>query len=272
MRRLSNRVAVVTGAASGIGRATAVTFAKRGCALAVADLDEAGLAQTAQLVASTGAKVTQHRVDVSDKQRMEAFAGEVIEAHGRAHIIVNNAGVTTISGFERHSLEDFEWVMGVNFWGVVYGCKFFLPHLQREGWGSIVNISSLFGIVGMPGQTSYCSSKFAVRGFSESLGVELSNQNIDVLSVHPGGVRTNIVRSARGLDSGEEHARRIKWFERIGIEPEDAAERIVSAVERRRQRLLITKETYAIDAFKRLIPTMPRPLAKLARRRARLDG
>jgi NAD(P)-dependent dehydrogenase (short-subunit alcohol dehydrogenase family) len=270
MRSLDKRVAVVTGAASGIGRATAQALAAKGCHLAIADIDETGLAQTARTITGLGLgrELSTHLVDVADKQRMQAFVDEVIAAHGRAHIVVNNAGVTTTAKLEEHSLEDFEWVVGINFWGVVYGCKFFLPHLQAAGWGAFVNISSLFGLTGVPKQSSYCATKFAVRGFSESLAIELANENIDVLSVHPGGIRTNIVRASRG--SAGARQRTIEWFERNAMPPERAAAKIVTAIERRRQRVLITREAYVADLLKRLYPPVPRRIVSLIARRTKL--
>lgn len=266
MRRLANRVAVVTGAASGIGRATALALAAKGCALAIADVDELGLAQSARMIAALGRPVSQHIVDVSDKQRMQAFVDEVLTEHGRVHIVVNNAGVTVISKFEHHSIEDFERIVAVNLWGVVYGCKYFLPHLQAEGWGSLVNVSSMFGFTGVPKQSSYCATKFAVRGFSESLAIELANENIDVLTVHPGGIATNIVRNAVGHRGGKAHAAMVRWFDRRGMAPEIAGAKIVRAIERRQQRLVITKEAVLTDIAKRLIPTIPRRVAILVQR------
>jgi NAD(P)-dependent dehydrogenase (short-subunit alcohol dehydrogenase family) len=202
---------------------------------------------------------------------MLAFAEEVEQAHGPAHIVVNNAGVTVTATLEDHSLEDFEWIVGVNFWGVVYGCKFFLPQLQANGWGAFVNLSSMFGLTGIPTQSSYCSTKFAVRGFSESLAIELSNQNIDVISVHPGGIRTNIVRNSRGAQ-GDSRQRIIDWFDKQGMLPDVAAAKIVGAIEQRRQRLVITPEAWATDILKRLYPSIPRRLAGWAIRNNKLMG
>ncbi|KIG15364.1 Short chain dehydrogenase [Enhygromyxa salina] len=267
MRSLDKRVAVVTGASSGIGRATAKALAAKGCTLAIADIDETGLAQTANEL--PGTQHSTHLVDVSDKQRMQAFASEVEQAHGPAHIVINNAGVTVTDKLEDHSLEDFEWIVGINFWGVVYGCKFFLPQLQANGWGAFVNLSSMFGLTGVPKQSSYCATKFAVRGFSESLSIELANENIDVISVHPGGIRTNIVRNSRGADDGKRQ-RIIDWFDTQGMKPEKAASKIVAAVEHRKQRVVITPEAWATDIIKRLYPSIPRRLAGWAVRKSEL--
>jgi len=269
MRSLDQSVAVVTGAASGIGRATALALANKGSTVAIADIDELGLAETARLLDRAGAGYSVHTVDVADKQRMQAFADEVAEAHDRVHIVVNNAGVSVGAKLEDHSLEDFEWIVGINFWGVVYGCKFFLPHLQRAGWGAFVNLSSMFGLTGVPTQSSYCATKFAVRGFSESLSIELANENIDVISVHPGGIKTNIVRSSRG-DDETSRARIVAWFERHAMPPEIAASKIVTAIERRRSRVLITREAWLTDVVKRVYPAVPRRLAGWALRKTDL--
>ena len=258
MRKLDNAVAVVTGAASGIGRALAELLADKGCELAIADIDAAGLEQTAATLEAKGCTVSSHLVDVADKQRMEAFAAEVAQAHGRVHVVLNNAGVSVAASFDEHSLEDFEWIVGVNFWGVVYGCKFFLPHLQRAGWGALVNLSSMFGLTGVPMQSSYCATKFAVRGLSESLALELANENIDVISVHPGGVATQIARNTRNSDPVA-HQRGIEMFERF-MSPTKAAKRIVRGIERRESRIVFTPEAHLTDLFKRLYPSPPRRL------------
>jgi NAD(P)-dependent dehydrogenase (short-subunit alcohol dehydrogenase family) len=268
MRNLDNRVAVVTGAASGIGRATALGLAEKGCRLAIADIDERGLAETARTITALGRECSTHIVDVSDKQRMHGFVDEVVAAHQRVHVVVNNAGVTVRASLADHSLDDFEWIVGINFWGVVYGCKLFLPHVQAAGWGAFVNISSMFGLTGIPTQSSYCATKFAVRGFSESLALELLNENIDVICVHPGGIKTNIVRSSRGKDE-DARARTIAWFERNAMPPERAAAKIIRAIEQRQQRVVITPEAWMTDVFKRVYPAVPRRLAGLLLRRSK---
>lgn len=257
MRNLEGKVAVVTGAASGIGRETALALAQKGCRVAVCDLNEDGLAETKRLLEAETSDVTTHRVDVSKRSEMEAFAEAVLDAHGPASIVVNNAGVTIIASFEEHSIEDIEWILGINLWGVIYGCKFFLPQLKRAGEGHIVNVSSIFGVIAPPDQTSYCMSKFAVRGLSESLRGEVAEHHIGVTSVHPGTIQTNIVKAARFLDPETKQTVRdriLRTFDRFGTGPEVVAERIIQAIENNSPRVVVTKEAHLADVLKRVMP------------------
>src|SRR5260370_4866582 len=193
---LRDGVAVVTGAGSGIGRALAGQLAMAGSALAIADIDEAGLQQTAASLSEKGVKLTTHVVDVSDESAMQGFAQEVAARHGRVTLLINNAGVALLGWFEEISLDDLRWVMGVNFWGVVYGVKYFLPLLKKEQRAHIVNISSVFGIVAPAGQSAYSPGNFPLRGFTEALRSELDGTSVFVSCVHPGGIRTPIARRA----------------------------------------------------------------------------
>jgi len=274
MRPLSDRIAVVTGAGSGIGRALANALAAKGCHLALADVNAAGLADTAAHAARPGRRVSTHVVDVADREAMRAFAEAVVAAHGHVHLLINNAGVALDGRFEDLPLDDVEWLLGVNLCGVIHGCAFFLPHLRREREAHIVNISSLFGLIGVPENSIYCASKFAVRGFSESLWTELAGSGIGVTCVHPGGVKTNIVRSARLRDESR-RAVVVSDFDRTArMTPERAAARIVAAVERGSMRLRLGPETYVGDWAKRLAPaTTQRLVARIYRGvRARLDA
>jgi len=272
MRTLTDRVAVVTGAASGIGRALAVVLAGKGCDLALVDRDADGLAVTAALVANR--RVSTHVVDVADSAAMQALPDAVITAHGAVHLLINNAGVALDGTFETLAMDDVTWLLGVNLFGVLHGCVFFLPHLRRVPEAHIVNVSSLFGLQGMPENSIYSASKFAVRGLSESLWVELAGTGIGVTCVHPGGVKTNIVRSARLCDEGR-RGTVVAEFDRVArMTPEQAAVRIVAAVERGAPRVLLGPETYVIDWGKRLAPVFTqRVLAWLFHRvRPRFDA
>ena len=255
MQRIEGRTAVVTGAASGIGRAIAERLAAAGCHMALCDRNEAGLAEAAESVQSRGRRASRHVVDVSQRKSMEGLVADVLSFHGGAHILVNNAGVAVISTFENQSLEDFEWLMGVNFWGTVYGCKLFLPALLAADEAHIVNISSVFGILGVPMQTAYCASKFAVRGLSESLRAELSSTRIGVTSVHPGGVATNIVRDARysaraGVSMKGDLVNRFAKQ----TPPEEVADRVVQAIRKNRPRVLVAQGARVIDTMQRASP------------------
>jgi NAD(P)-dependent dehydrogenase (short-subunit alcohol dehydrogenase family) len=263
---LAGKVAVVTGAASGIGRALAEVLAQRGCSLALADVDEVGLAETARHVEASGRRATVHPVDVADWERMVAFAGQVVAAHGGVDLVVNNAGVSLTGTLEEQSIEDLRWIVGVNFWGVVHGCKAFLPHLRRRPEAHLVNVSSLFGLIGLPTQSSYCATKFAVRGFSEALWAELADARIGVTVVHTDGVRTNIVRASRSADPAAK-ARMVERFERQTVAPELVAERIARGVERGALRVRVCRETYAVDWAKRLFPAGVHRLVRAGYRR-----
>jgi short-subunit dehydrogenase len=257
MRRLRDRVAVVTGAASGIGRATAVALAREGAHLALVDVRAEGLHGTREEVLRHGREVTLHECDVASAEKVHRLADEVASKHGDVHILVNNAGVGLNASFEEQSLADFEWLMGVNFWGVVNGCRAFLPFLRQADEGHVVNVSSVFGIMGMPRNSAYCASKFAVYGLSESLRAELSDTRIGVTCVQPGGVATNIAATARVVGDAETeamHARVVRSFTRM-LPPERAAHAIVRGIKHNSHRVLITREARLIDAAKRAFPS-----------------
>src|SRR5713101_5266315 len=235
MSFLSDGVAVVTGAGSGTGRALAQQLAAAGSALAIADIDDAGLAETTQLLGKKAALVTATVLDVADEAGVSAFAEDVGRRHGRVTLLINNAGVALEGTFEEISLDDFRWLMNINFWGTVYGVKYFLPTLKREKRSHIVDLSSVFGLIAPPGQPAYSASKFAVRGFTECLRHELAGTPVRVSCVHPGGIRTEIARRAR-IGAGVARTgceERIAQFEHLfRTSPEVAAARILRGVYR----------------------------------------
>lgn len=254
---LENKTAVVTGAASGIGRGIALSLARRGCHLALADLNEAGLAETAKLIASNRVRVSRHRLDVADRSAVAAFPAIVAAEHSGADILVNNAGVAIGGTFEEVSDEDFEWLFEINFWGVVRMTRAFLPLLKSSGDARVVNISSIFGIISPPGNAAYSASKFAVRGFSNALRHELEATNIGVTVVHPGGVATNIVENARAAKNTTPQAaaeRRALAKKHLTLPPETAGEIIVGAIEHRQPRVLVGSDAKRISIIERIAP------------------
>jgi short-subunit dehydrogenase len=258
MKRLQGRVAAITGAASGIGRATAQLLGSRGCSVALIDIDQAGLEETARDLQASGVTTSAHQADVSDAERMQALPAEVVAAHGAVHVIVNNAGVSVLKSFEDHTLDDLRWLIGINFWGVIHGCKFFLPELRKADEAHIVNVSSMFGFFGVPGQSSYCAAKFAVKGLSESLWAELQGSNIGVTSIHPGGIATGIAKTVR-VDDEAARTRLEKTFEEHGHPPSDVAEGILRGIERNKLRVIVGREAYLTEWLKRLFPVSFHP-------------
>jgi NAD(P)-dependent dehydrogenase (short-subunit alcohol dehydrogenase family) len=260
MKTFTGRVAAVTGAASGIGRALARDLAARGAHLALSDIDDRGLAQTVKLCEAAGpGRVTSQHVDVADRDAVQAWAAQVVAEHGRANLIVNNAGVALAASIEAMSYEDFDWLMGINFWGVVHGTKAFLPHLKASGEGHVVNLSSVFGLVSVPWQSAYNAAKFAVRGFTDALRMELEleRSGVSCTTVHPGGVKTSIAWNAR-IDPavaavfGRAEAARRGFDQLARTSPEGAARQILAGVARDRRRVLVGPDATAIDLISRL--------------------
>jgi short-subunit dehydrogenase len=261
MTAIRGAAAAITGAASGIGRALALELAARGCDLALADRDEAGLQAVAAGIGKTGAtKVTVHGVDVGDSSQIEAFAQSAIATHANLNIVVNNAGVALMGMFGEVDQAQMEWLVNINFWGVVHGTRAFLPHLSRQREAHIVNLSSIFGIVAPPGQTAYAAAKFAVRGFSESLRHELqmAASPVRLSVVHPGGVATNIVRNSRAGTGVIDNARRAQSIERFDAlaktTPAAAALRIIKGIEKNQPRILIGNDARFMDLLQRFRP------------------
>jgi short-subunit dehydrogenase len=265
MTAIRGAAAAVTGAASGIGRALALELAARGCDLALADRDEAGLQAVAAEIAKAHAnapsvKVSVHRVDVSEPSEIEAFAQAAVAAHPGLNILVNNAGVALMGQFGEIDQAQMEWLININFWGVVRATRAFLPQLSRQREAHIVNLSSIFGIIAPPGQTAYAAAKFAVRGFSESLRHELqmAASPVRLSVVHPGGVATNIARNSRTGRGMTDNARRTESIERFEAvaktTPAAAALRIIEGIEKNQPRVLIGNDARFADLLQRFRP------------------
>lgn len=270
MKNLKGAVAVVTGAGSGIGRALAQNLASKGAQLALADVNQATLEETRGLLGSANART--YVVDVSNASAVESFAAQVKRDFGRASVLINNAGVALYGNFSELTLEEFEWLIRINFWGVVYGCKYFLPLLKAEPDAHLVNISSVFGLIGPAGQTAYAASKFAVRGFTQALSRELMDTGVSVSCVHPGGIRTRIAENARAGAATrveDQVQARARFDQVVRTSPEKAAEVIVSGILRNKARILIGADAYQIDFVQRLMPVRsPALLARLMELRA----
>ena len=256
---LENGVAVITGAAGGIGSALAMALAARGCHLALTDREAEGLAQTAAQARTRGVKVSEHLFDLTDEQDTNALPEHVLATHGRVTLLVNNAGVSLAGRFQEVAIEEFARVFDVNFWPVVRLMKSFLPILRREPAAQIVNLSSLFGLVSPIGQCAYAASKFAVRGVSEVLRHELEEEGstVRVSVVHPGGVRTRIAENsptAAAADRERVEREKERFVKLLRLEPEEAAAQVVRGIERRKARILVGRDAWQADLIQRLLP------------------
>lgn len=258
MEQLANRVATITGAASGIGRELAIVLADEGCHVALVDIDEIGVEETRDMIGNHAVRVTTHVCDVSNRDRVNDLAEDVVRHHGQLDIAINNAAVMVAESLEDVTYEDFEWVMGINFWGVVYCTKAFLPYLRLRPTAHLVNMSSINGILTTPNNGPYCIAKFAVTGFTETLIQELAGANVRVSCVLPGGVRTNIVRNTRFKKQANPALSRedsIEWFDRATLtSPAKAARTIVAGIKKNRSRILVGPDAYFLDLMKRIMP------------------
>jgi NADP-dependent 3-hydroxy acid dehydrogenase YdfG len=256
MKTLDQKVVVITGAGSGIGRALAVNLARQGSLLALSDVDEAGLAQTVDLVKDAGApEVRSDRLDVADRAAFASYAVTVLDHFGRVNVVINNAGVALAGDLHDLHYDDIDWIIGVNFWGVVHGTKEFLPHLIASGDGHVVNISSLFGLVSMPGQSMYNATKYAVRGMTEALREEMliAGHRVGVTSVHPGGIKTAIARNARVSHREDKSATARLFDEKLArMTPERAAEIIVKGILTDKARVLVGLDAHALHHLAKL--------------------
>ncbi|MDE2594376.1 MAG: SDR family oxidoreductase [Burkholderiales bacterium] len=269
MKSFDNKVAAITGAASGMGRTLALELARRGCHLALSDVNELELAKTAELAGAHGVRVTLTKLDVANREAVFAWADQVAKDHGKVNLIFNNAGVSLTVPLDSVKQADFDWIMGINFWGVVYGSQAFLPHLKASRDGHIVNTSSVFGLMSVPGQGTYNASKFAVRGYTEALRMELdmADCGVSATCVHPGGIKTNIANAGKvdpsmqawtGLD---EAAQKRSANKAINVtSAEDAALQILAAVEKNQRRVLVGPDARMIDKIVRLLGSWYQPV------------
>ena len=258
--KFKNKVAAITGAGSGMGRALAVALASKGCHVAISDVDTNGLDETqAQINSGSSVTVTSHELDVADKDQVEQFAADVVSEHGRVNMVFNNAGVSLTDTVEHMNYDDFKWLMDINFWGVIYGSKAFLPYFNDVDEAHIINTSSIFGVIAVPSQSAYNASKFAVRGFTYAMRQELIETNVGVSCVQPGGVKTNIVKSSRyvapdnSAPTKEEFTTRFE--EMANLSSEQAAEQILRGVLANKAQILVGRDAKTAAVIERVAPT-----------------
>jgi short-subunit dehydrogenase len=255
MAYAQGKIAVITGAGSGIGRALAKQLNRDGCELFLSDINADGLNETISQLSRQDIPSDRQVLDVASKEGMHAWAERIANSKGHVDIVINNAGVALMATVEESTYADQEWLMGINFWGVVYGTQAFLPLLRNASQGHLVNLSSVFGLIGVPTQSAYNAAKFAVRGYTEALRQEMEGSNVHVCCVHPGGIKTNIARQARGGDPAMTRDERSREFEKLAkTSPEVAAQKIISAMEKRKKRLLIGLDATIISLVSRLLP------------------
>lgn len=255
MSYFAGKQAVITGAGSGIGRALALNLNRAGCELWLSDINQSGLDETIAAMANSEVPAHTAILNVADKTAVHAYAQGIAERQGHVDVVINNAGVALGSSVADTEYEDFEWLMGINFWGVVYGSRAFLPLLSKSAAGHLINISSVLGIVAVPGHSAYNAAKFAVRGFTETLRQETAGTNIHVCCVHPGAIKTNIARDSRGGALGLSAEERAREFDKIArTTAESAAAQILRAAQKRKKRLLIGADAHFISIISRLFP------------------
>jgi len=255
VKSFDGKVAVITGAGSGIGRALAVELARAGSKLALSDVDATGLAETVKLCEPEGVPVRHDELDVSDRQAVYDNAEAVADEYGRVNLVFNNAGVALTADITEMDWKDFEWIVDINFWGVMHGTKAFMPHLIASGDGHVVNLSSVFGLIAVPSQSAYNATKFAVRGFTEALRQEMriAGHPVGVSCVHPGGIKTNIAKNARAA-SGKDADQLARLFDKIArTSPEDAARRVLRGVRRDEAKILVGPDAYGLDLMPRAL-------------------
>lgn len=275
MKTVSSKLIAITGAASGMGRSLALECVRRGADVAIVDVDEKGVEATAATARASrlGAKVDARKLDCGKRDEIYAWADHVRTKLGGADAIVNNAGVSLSASVEKMTDADFQWLFDINFWGVVHGCRAFLPQLREKPDAHVVNLSSVFGFIGVPTQSAYCAAKFAVRGFSESLRQELAGSSVHVSCVHPGGIKTDIVKRGRhhedALGNKPDHEVAVREFERAARTTADEAARVIlRGMLRDDPRILIGTDARVIDTMARLAPRGYDAIVRRATQRA----
>ena len=258
MKDFRDKICVVTGAGSGIGAACAQALAAEGAYVVMTDIRADMLETAHKEIVEAGGRAETHIVDVSDRDAMFALADKVDKAHGGADLILNNAGVAHSATVADMTMDNFSWVMDIDFWGVVYGTQAFLPHFLKRGSGHVANVSSIFGLIGVPSQSAYNAAKYAVLGFSEALRHEMVEHNVGVTVIHPGGINTNIVRHARlsqGPNAEAEHEEAIIKFQELTMtQPDKAAQIILKAIRKNKARVLVGPDALFVDFIRRIAP------------------
>ena len=267
VRNYQSRVAVITGAGSGLGRALAKELAARNCNLALVDLDSAAIAQTKKELTRPGIVVTSHCADVSCEQSLKLVATDVENTHGAAHLLFNNAGVSASASFLNTGAKEFDWIMQVNFFGIVYGCRVFLPLLQKRSEGQILNVSSCFAWLGYPRKTAYASSKAAIRAFSESLRGEIAESGVGVTILYPGPLQTSLISSGIS-DSAERLEREEQFLRDRGLSLERVARQCLDRLVTNPSRIVIGADYHLLDVLNRLSPRLAARLVWFASQRA----
>lgn len=264
MKNLHGKVAVITGAGGGVGSALAAHLAEKGCHLALVDISEPTLDKVTTDLSGKGVNITRHVVDITSKEQMAALPAAVLAEHGVVNLLINNAGITYQKSFATHTMEDWEKIVGINWWGLLYGCHYFLDALKESGEGHIVNLSSMNAFVGLPGQTSYCATKAAVKLLSEAMWAEMEKLNIGVTTVHPGAIKTDMIQATlKNSDDLEAAQRNYELAHKIGVTAEHVAGRIVTAVEKNHMRIRVGKDAWLLEVLKRCFPV---GIQKLLRR------
>lgn len=258
MSQFKGKVAVITGAASGIGRELSLQLAREGCIIAAADYNKKDLDETVKMIKAAGGEAGAFVADVSDQKAVKKMAADVIKKYKDIDILINNAGVTLFGRFEELSVKDFDWILGINFWGIVYMTQAFMPKLKESSESYLVNVSSLFGLIGSEDQSAYCATKFAVRGFTESLRREAKGTSLNVSCVNPGGIKTNIAKNARFYRKGKlvENTEKLeKRFDKLArTTSAKAAEIIITGMKKKKGRIIVGSDARLMDRLQRLMP------------------